>query len=192
MTKAGGLTPDAYVKGARLIRKMTEEEIKRRDDVVKMTANSKDSISVKQLELSTTYTVGIDLQEALKHPGGDADLVLREDDQLFVPEYVNTVKINGAVMYPNTVTFKKGESLKYYINQAGGFGNGAKKRKVYVVYLNGTVSRLRMSSKAIEPGCEIIVPIKDRSNRMSAQEILSLGTTTASLAAVIASLVNLF
>lgn len=191
VTKAGGLTPDAYVKGARLIRKMTEEEIKRRDDVVKMTANSKDSISVKQLDLSTTYTVGIDLQEALKHPGGDADLVLREDDQLYVPEYVNTVKINGAVMYPNTVTFKKGENLKYYINQAGGFGNRAKKRKVYVVYLNGTVSRVRLSSKAIEPGCEIIVPSKERANRMSAQEILGIGTTTASLAAVIASVVNL-
>ena len=191
VTKAGGLTPDAYVKGARLIRKMTEEEIKRRDDVVKMTANSKDSISVKQLELSTTYTVGIDLQEALKHPGGDADLLLREDDQLYVPEYVNTVKINGAVMYPNTVTFKKGENLKYYINQAGGFGNRAKKRKVYVVYLNGTVSRVRLSSKAIEPGCEIIVPSKERANRMSAQEILGIGTTTASLAAVIASVVNL-
>ena len=191
VTKAGGLTPDAYVKGARLIRKMTEEEIKRRDDVVKMTANSKDSISVKQLDLSTTYTVGIDLQEALKHPGGDADLLLREDDQLYVPEYVNTVKINGAVMYPNTVTFKKGENLKYYINQAGGFGNRAKKRKVYVVYLNGTVSRVRLSSKAIEPGCEIIVPSKERANRMSAQEILGIGTTTASLAAVIASVVNL-
>ena len=94
-------------------------------------------------------------------------------------------------MYPNTVTFKKGENLKYYINQAGGFGNRAKKRKVYVVYLNGNVSRVRMSSKAIEPGCEIIVPSKERSNRMSAQEILGIGTTTASLAAVIASVINL-
>ena len=147
---------------------------------------------MKQLDLSTTYTVGIDLQEALKHPGGDADLVLREDDQLYVPEYVNTVKINGAVMYPNTVSYKKGESLKYYINQAGGFGNGAKKRKVYVVYLNGTVSRLKMGSKNIEPGCEVIVPTKDPSRRVGLQEIMSIGTTSASLAAVIASLVNLF
>ena len=189
--KAGGLTTDAYVKGARLIRQMTEEEIQRRSDVLRMSNKGSDSISVEKLDLSTAYSVGIDLECALKNPGSDDDLVLREGDQLFVPEYISTVKINGAVMYPNTVTFKKGENLKYYINQAGGFGNGAKKRKVYVVYLNGTVSRLRMSSKAIEPGCEIIVPIKDRSNRMSAQEILGIGTTTASLAAVIASVVNL-
>ena len=190
--KAGGITPDAYVKGARLVRQMTEEEIKRRQDVLRMSNKGADSISVAKLDLSTTYSVGIDLQEALDRPGSDADLVLREGDQLFVPEYINTVKINGAVMYPNTVSFKKGEKLKYYINQAGGFGNRAKKRRVYVVYLNGTVSRVKMSSKALEPGCEIIVPSKERANRMTTQEILSMGTTTASLAAVIASMVNLF
>ncbi len=189
--KAGGVTIDAYVKGARLIRQMTEEEIQRRSDVLRMSNKGSDSISVEKLDLSTTYSVGIDLERALKHPGSDDDLVLRQGDQLFVPEYISTVKINGAVMYPNTVTFKKGENLKYYINQAGGFGNRAKKRKVYVVYLNGNVSRVRMSSKAIEPGCEIIVPSKERSNRMSAQEILGIGTTTASLAAVIASVINL-
>ena len=189
--KAGGITPDAYVKGARLLRQMTEEEIKRRDDVLKMSNKGTDSISVEKLGMSTTYTVGIDLQEALRRPGSDADMVLREGDELYVPEYVSTVKINGAVMYPNTVSFKKGEKLKYYINQAGGFGNRAKKRKVYVVYLNGTVSRLRLGSKGIEPGCEIIVPSKERSDRMGVQEILGIGTTTASLAAVIASMVNL-
>ena len=189
--KAGGLTSDAYVKGARLIRQMTEEEIQRRSDVLRMSNKGSDSISVEKLDLSTAYSVGIDLECALKNPGSDDDLVLREGDQLFVPEHISTVKINGAVMYPNTVTFKKGKSLKYYINQAGGFGNRAKKRKVYVVYLNGTVSRVRLSSKAIEPGCEIIVPSKERANRMSAQEILGIGTTTASLAAVIASVVNL-
>lgn len=191
VTKAGGVTPDAYVAGARLIRRMTEEEIKRRDDVLKMSNMGSDSISVEKLELGTTYSVGIDLKEALRRPGSDADLVLREGDELFVPEYVNTVKINGAVMYPNTVSFKKGERLRYYINQAGGFGNGAKKRRVYVVYLNGTVSRVKMSSKAIEPGCEVIVPTKDKGSRVSLQEILGIGTTTASLAAVIASIVNL-
>ena len=190
--KAGGVTPDAYVAGARLIRRMTEEEIRRRSDVMRMSNKGEDSISVAKLDLSTTYSVGIDLKEALRRPGGDADLVLREGDELFVPEYVNTVKINGAVMYPNTVSFKKGEKLKYYINQAGGFGNLAKKRKVYVVYLSGTVSRVKLGSKAVEPGCEVIVPSKERSNHMSTQEILGLGTTTASLAAVIASMVNLF
>lgn len=103
------------------------------------------------------------------------------------------MKINGAVMYPNTVLYKKGESLKYYINQAGGFGNDAKKRKVYVIYMNGTVSRLRAGNKkAIEPGCEIIVPSKEQKRKMTTTEILGMGSTTASIAAMIATMVNLF
>lgn len=193
--KAGGITPDAYVKGARLIRKMTEEELRRKEDVLRMAqmGAAGDSISLQQLEVSDTYSVGINLEEALKHPGSDYDMVLREGDMLFVPEYVSTVKINGAVMYPNTVSYREGENLKYYINQAGGFGEGAKKRKVYVVYMNGTVSRVKAgSSKGIEPGCEIIVPSKDPSKRMSVGEIIGMGTSAASLATMIATMVNLF
>ena len=193
--KAGGVTPDAYVRGARLIRTMTEDEKRRRDDVLRM-ANSgsgQDSIAVSMLDQSDFYSVGINLEDALAKPGSDDDLVLRDGDILYVPEYVSTVKISGAVMYPNTVTYKKGENLKYYIDQAGGFGNSAKKRKAYVVYMNGTVARPRSSSsKAIEPGCEIIVPSKDKTNKMSPAEILSIGTSTASLATMIATLVNLF
>lgn len=191
--KAGGITPDAYVEGARLIRKMTEEEIQRKQDVLKMSNKGRDSIAVDKLDLADTYSVGISLREALNKPGSDADMVLREGDELFVPEYVSTVKINGAVMYPNTVSYRQGADLKYYINQAGGFGDGAKKRKVYVVYLNGTVSRIKKSnSSKIQPGCEIVVPIKDPSKRVSPQEILGIGTTTASLATMIATMVNLF
>lgn len=190
--KAGGITPDAYVRGARLIRKMTEEELRRKDDMLRMARMSGDSIAVDQLDVSDTYSVGINLDMALEKPGSDYDMVLREGDLLMVPEYVNTVKINGAVMYPNTVSYKKGENLRYYINQAGGYGNNAKKRKVYVVYMNGTVSRLKSKSKAIEPGCEIIVPQKDNRNRMSPAEIIGMGTSAASLATMVATLVNLF
>lgn len=190
--KAGGITPDAYVKGARLVRKMTEEELRRKDDMLRMARMSGDSIAMDKLDLADTYSVGINLDLALETPGSDYDMVLREGDLLMVPEYVNTVKINGAVMYPNTVSYKKGESLRYYINQAGGYGNNAKKRKVYVVYMNGTVSRLKSKSKAIEPGCEIIVPQKDNRNKMSPAEIISMGTSAASLATMVATLVNLF
>lgn len=193
--KAGGVTPDAYVRGARLIRTMTADEIRRRDDAIRMAKSSggPDSIAVSMLDVSNFYPVGIDLEGALKEPGSDDDLVLRDGDILYVPEYVSTVKISGAVMYPNTVTYKKGASLKDYIDQAGGYGNNAKKRKAYVVYMNGTVARPRSSSsKAIEPGCEIIVPSKDKRNKMTPAEILSIGTSTASLATMIATLVNLF
>lgn len=195
ISKAGGITPDAYVKGARLIRKMTEEEQRRQADAVQMArmGEGKDSISVEKLNISDTYTVGIDLEKAISNPGSDFDLVLREGDVLFIPEYINTVKISGAVMYPNTVLYKRGESLRYYINQAGGYGNLAKKKKAYVVYMNGTVSRLKSrDKKAIEPGCEIIVPSKGEKKRMSAAEILGMGSTTASIAAMIATMVNLF
>ena len=195
ISKAGGITPDAYVKGARLIRKMTEEEQRRQADAVRMArmGEGKDSISVEKLNISDTYTVGINLEKAISNPGSDFDLVLREGDVLFIPEYINTVKISGAVMYPNTVLYKRGESLRYYINQAGGYGNLAKKKKAYVVYMNGTVSRLKSrDKKAIEPGCEIIVPSKEEKKRMSTAEILGMGSTTASIAAMIATMVNLF
>ena len=192
ITKAGGVTPAAYVKGARLVRTMTEDELRRKNDLTRV-MNANDSISAEMLDLSDKYSVGIDLEKALANPGSEYDMVLRENDILYVPEYVSTVKINGAVRYPNTVLYKEGENLRYYIDQAGGFGNGAKRRKVYVVYMNGTVARLKSrSAKAIEPGCEIIVPAKDPSKRMSTAEILSIGTSTASLATMIATLVNHF
>lgn len=193
--KAGGVTPDAYVRGARLSRKMNEEELRRQADALQMAQNSngKDSISIRKLDMSTTYTVGIDLEQALAHPMSDYDLVLREGDILYIPEYVNTVKISGAVMYSNTVLFRNQENLRYYINQAGGYGARARKNKAYVVYMNGTVSRLKARNyKDIQPGCEIIVPSKEEKKRMSVGEILGLGTTTASLAAMIATMVNLF
>lgn len=195
VAKAGGVTSDAYVKGARLIRRMNQEELRRKEDAKRMAAykTGADSISMRLLDTDDTYTVGISLDKALENPGSDYDMVLRENDILFIPEYVSTVKINGAVMYPNTVLFKEGESLRYYINQAGGYGSGAKKRKAYVVYMNGTVSRLKSrNKKAIEPGCEIIVPSKDPRKKLSAAEIIGMGTSAASLATMVATMVNLF
>lgn len=195
IAKAGGISSDAYAKGARLLRKMNEEELRRKEDVLRMAqmTSGGDSISVQKLGLSDTYSVGINLEKALQNPGSDYDMVLREGDMLYVPEYVSTVKISGAVMYPNTVLYKKGEKWKYYVNQAGGFGNDARKRRAYVVHMNGTVSRLKSGGvKDIEPGCEIIVPSRDPKKRMSPAEIIGMGTSAASLATMIATMVNLF
>ena len=195
VSKAGGVTPDAYVKGARLIRKLSEEERRRQNDAIRMAQNGegKDSISIQKLNLSETYTVGIDLEKALANPKSDFDLVLREGDVLYIPEYVNTVKISGSVMYPNTVVYQKGKNLKFYINQAGGYGNMAKKKKVYVVYMNGTVSRLKArNASAIEPGCEIIVPSKAEKKHMAMAEILGISSTTATIAAMVATMANAF
>jgi len=192
--KAGGLTPEAYPQGARLIRHMTPEEIARQQKTLQIATkgNGKDSIDVNKLDVDSIYPVGINLERALANPGSDYDLVLREGDRLVVPQYVNTVKINGTVMFPNTVLYEKGEKLSHYINQAGGYGQRAQKNKVYVVYMNGTVARVKgSSSKAIQPGCEIIVPDKPEKKGMSLGEIIGLSSSIASLGAIVATLVTL-
>jgi protein involved in polysaccharide export with SLBB domain len=189
--RAGGLTPYAYVEGARLIRQMTEDELLRRKDALRMTNALTDSIG--KVDMSTTYTVGFDLREALNNPSSESNVVLHEGDMLFIPTYNNTVKITGAVMYPNTVTFKAGESFGYYLNMAGGYSEKAKKSKAYIVYSNGTVAKMKKhSSKVVRPGSEIIIPTKEEKPKMSTGEIISMGTSVASLAAIIATLVNTF
>lgn len=191
--KAGGLTPYAYVKGAKISRRINEEERRRMETVLDMarTADEKDSIDVKKLELGNIYYVGLDLEAALKNPGSDADIVLREGDELIVPEYNNTVRISGDVMYPNTVSYVKGKTLKYYIEQAGDYGQSAKKKRAYIVCMNGQVKKAsKYDRDLIEPGCEIIVPTKQES-RFKLQNMLSIATTSASLATMIASIANI-
>lgn len=195
ISSSGGVTNEAYIKGARLERKMTPEEKFRLDAAVKMASNGvgKESVSEKTLDLGDTYFVGINLEEALRNPGGEMDVVLREGDRIVVPEYTNTVKINGAVMHPNTVTFKSGQKLKYYVNMAGGYAYKAKKSRAYVVYMNGTVARLKAGNKnAIQPGCEIIVPTKEGRKGMSITDIMSLTSASSTLATMVATMVALF
>lgn len=193
--RAGGITPDAYIKGGRLIRRMNDEEHRREKDALRMARNGegKDSISVAKLAITETYTVGIDMEKALANPGSSYDVVLREGDVIYIPEFVNTVKISGSVMYPNTVAWEKGAKVKHYINMAGGYGNMAKKKKAYVIYLNGTVARVkRGDGDLIQPGCEIVVPSKAEKQHMKLAEILGVSSTTATMAAMVATLVNAF
>ena len=191
--KAGGVTDLAYVPGARLERRITPDERLRMQTVIKMAqmqSGKKDSLDMKKLDLGDTYYVGIELDKALKEPGGDADLVLREFDRIIVPEYNGTVKISGDVMYPNTVAFEKGRNAGWYINQAGGWGNRAKKSHTYIVYMNGTVAKVGHNAK-VRPGCEIIVPSKPESSGKSLTQWLSIGTSVASIATMIATMANL-
>lgn len=189
---AGGITDQAYVRGARLERRMTGDEKARMQAAIQLarqTAVGKDSINLDMLETSETYPVGIHLDEALANPGSDADIVLREGDRLIVPEYNGTVKISGNVLYPITVAYKPGKNYKYYVNQAGGFGHRAKKSKTYIVYQNATGSLAKKGE--IEPGCELIVPTKPERNASNIMQWISLGTSFASLATMIASIANL-
>lgn len=187
----GGLTSSAYARGARLTRKMNNEERLRQQSTLKMAQLAGDSISKEMLDIASSYSVGIDLEKALEKKGSSYDIVLRDGDIIEIPELSNTVKISGAVMHPNTVSFIDGKRVSYYIDQAGGYGNRAKKRHTYIVCMNGQVKRARrLSFSAIEPGCEVIVPQKNASTWNSAQT-MSMATASASLATMVATIANL-
>lgn len=151
--------------------------------------NDLDTLDMNDIVIPDTYVVAVDFEKALANPGSISDLTLRENDVISIPYDTGTVSIKGEVLYPNTVVFVKGKPLKYYINQSGGFNNEAKSSKVYVIYMNGSVNEGLGSS--IEPGCEIIVPKKRETKPLSATEIMSLGTSTASLSTMVVSLVNM-
>ena len=189
---AGGVTSQAYVKGARLERTMTDDEKARLQaaiEAAKQNATDKDSVNLEQLETSNVYTVGIDLEKALANPGGDFDIVVRDGDRLIVPEYNGTVKISGNVLFPNTVAYMDGKSWKHYVNQAGGFGERSRKSKTYIVYQNGTVSQVGKGK--VEPGCEIIVPRKGKRDLASLTQLIGIGSSLASLATMVVALTKL-
>ena len=190
---AGGFTEEAYVKGARLVRTVTEDERNRATDLmrqIKNTGEQKDTIQTSQLNLFKTYTVGINLDKAIENPGGDYDLVLRDGDRIIVPEYNGTVKISGNVQFPNTVAFNEGKGYKWYINKAGGFGNRAKKSKTFIIYQNGTMAEVGRGTK-VEPGCEIVVPTKAKKDMAAVTQWLSIGSSVTGLAAMIATIANM-
>ena len=211
--RAGGATEQAYIKGARLMRKANEAEKARMEAVLKMqreqqqknllqlAASSNNASAITQtakeakdadllkFNVPEEYPVGIDLEEALNKPGSDADIILREGDRLVVPQYNGTVKINGAVMYANTVAYEKGKSVSKYIAEAGGYASDAYKSKSYIIYMNGKVAKVGHGTK-VQPGCEIVVPAKMK-RKMSVAETMSLGTSMSSIAAMIATIANL-
>jgi len=187
--RAGGVTSSAYIQGARLTRIMNADEKARVESTLKLSrTGAKDSIKIDSLDIGNTFYVGIDLTKAMANPGGDEDIVLREGDIIDIPTFNGTVKISGAVMYPNTVTYMKGMSIKNYINNAGGYGFRGSKTKVYVVYMNGKVSKGLTSH--IEPGCEIIVPLKPERKGTSLGEILGLATSATSMALMVTTLLK--
>lgn len=189
---AGGVIPGSYVRGARLVRKMNEDEKARMKAVIQLARQSaagKDSINLEQLAIQEQYTVGIHLDEALANPGSTQDIELMDGDRLIVPRFNHTVRISGSVNAPNTVAYEEGEKYKYYVRQAGGFAEHSKKGHAYIVYQNGTIAVAKKGK--VEPGCEIVVPTKAPRDASSLQQWLSVATTAASLGTMAASIANL-
>ena len=210
---AGGPKATAYLKGARLERRTNDSERARMETALRMAqeqqqqqmmemasrsnngasvmqaAQQANAAALQKFQVPEYYPVGIELDKALAHPGSDEDIVLREGDRITVPLYNGTVKINGAVMYPNSVAYVKGKNVSYYIDEAGGFASNAKKSRTYILYMNGTVAKVGHNAK-VSPGCEIVVPTKS-SSRMSLAETLSVGSSAASIAAVLATIANI-
>ncbi len=196
VTRAGGLIDGAYIKGAHLSRRLSESELAARKEALRLamsnnSENMGDSIAIDKIDLSNMYNVGINLEKALANPGSDYDLVLMPGDSLYVPEKQSTVKISGDVMFPNAVIYEPGKKLSHYINQAGGYGQRAKKGKTFIVYMNGTVARAKRNTP-IEPGCHIIVPSKPQNGGTDWSKILTLTTGFMSVATMVATIPNLF
>ena len=205
---AGGFSKLAYVPGARLVRRMTEDEKLQRDNSLKQeqirmyeesmkkevtsSFEEMDTLLSMKMNLDDTYPVAVDLQAAMDKPGSLQDIVLREGDVLTIPQYSNTVKVSGEVVHPISMNYVKGKSLSYYISHAGGYGNKARKGNVYAVYANGGVERIKKrSSKAIHPGCEIVVPTKPEKAGMTTSEIMAIASGGASLASVVVALISI-
>lgn len=206
---AGGLTSLGYAKGARLERRMTEEERQQQEASLRaaqiamyeeamqnensdFNLSRADSLLIMKLDVGNIFPVAIDLEKAVANPGCEEDIVLREGDRLVVPQYSSTVKISGDVMYPISMNYKKGESLKYYIKHAGGYGDNARKKRVYAIYMNGSVELLsHTSNKAVQPGCTIVVPSKKQKNKMTTAEYAAMGTSAASIATMMVTIANI-
>ena len=189
---AGGLTKRAYPEGAKLLRLMTQDEREQMETMLRTAQRNSgnDSIDVKKLMTSLTYPVGIELDKALANPGSDDDPQLREGDRIVVPRYDGTVKINGEVLYPNTVYFKEGKSADYYIDLAGGTTSTAKKSQTIIIYMNGMVAKADRKHKP-RPGCQIVVPTKRQRRGLGLAEWMSIGTSAASLGTMFATIANI-
>ena len=190
LNRAGGPTSRAYLSGAVVVRHMNEEERRLKSNTLDVINRSRsdDTINYRSLDLSSEYTVGIDVDKAYKNPGSDDDLVLREGDEIIIPEYINTVSVQGNVMLPNTILYEPGKSVNYYVNLAGGYGFRAKRSKVHIIYQNGRTAVVNTARAKVEPGCMIMVPTKPERDGMSRAEVIAITSASSSLATLAATI----
>ncbi len=192
---AGGVTPGAFLEGAYLMRRMTSEESMQARSLHEMIldqarrAERDETMTLAGISLQDVYPVGINLEEALANPGSDADIILRDDDVIVIPQYNGTTRVMGAVLYPNTLTYKDGKSVKHYVKASGGFEDHARRRRTFVINMNGIVeSGLRAE---VRPGSIIIVPTKPRNeNNFDWGDAAQVFTGTGSMTALMITAIN--
>lgn len=185
---AGGVTDNAYLRGATLLRRMNADERRRMQatlaNVRNLLTEKGDSVSYEKLDLDNNYPIYIDLEKAVKNPGSDADILVRDSDQIFIPEYDPIVRVSGDVMFPNTFYFEAGKDYKHYVYEAGGFGERAKKSKSFIVYQNGKAGLIKKGAKP-EPGCEIVIVSKKKKQPLRMAEITGALAGLTSLASMV-------
>ena len=192
--RAGGLTPEAYLKGATLIRKIEkgneEERMRALESIMK---ESEDPVRFDPLEKE--QAIGIDLEQIIVNPGSKYDLFLEEGDVLRIPEQFQTVRLSGALLYPVTVRYDQNKLFKSYVSQAGGFASNAKRKQAYVIYANGSVDRTKSfmffrNFPKVEPGAEIVIPARPERNKMSPQEWVGLTSVLSSTALIVVTIID--
>ncbi|NQW37379.1 MAG: SLBB domain-containing protein [Flavobacteriales bacterium] len=189
VTKAGGFSPYAYVKGATLIRKINKGKDTDKEQL-KLLENLGQKGSLVDIKPNQTeFKIGINLVEIMAQAGqkSNIDLILEAGDILMVPAQKQTVEVRGEVLSPSLSRFDKSNSFKEYINSSGGFTDNAKFKNSYVVYANGDIKSIKRflffkSYPKIEPGAVIIVPKKgEAKNKMTLQEAVTLTTGLSTL-----------
>ena len=193
ISAAGNPNAGAFIEGAYLVRRMTDEERVQRQALQEMIQkqmqmNTRDTLNLSTVELSPVYSVGINLEEALSKPGSDADIVLRDGDVISIPEYNGYVRVLGAVIYPNTLTFKEGKKLKYYVKASGGYEKYARKSSPFVVYMNGMVESGKNAK--VRPGCMIVVPAKNMPEPVKWSDVIGVLNPLTSTSAVVLSAIS--
>ena len=198
--RAGGITPQAYLKGAVLVRTRQFTKTEQNNNaqgnasLVKKEYEAGVPPSILQMELGTVQkksdNVGIELSKILENPLSEYDLYLNDGDTLRIPKQLQTVRVNGEVLYPALVRYKNSHSFKDYVTLSGGYGEKASQKHSYAVYANGSVKGTKTflffrDYPRISPGAEIFIPVKKDKEKLRAIEVISVLSALTSTAAIL-------
>jgi protein involved in polysaccharide export with SLBB domain len=192
INRAGGLLPDAFIKGARMKRAnpLAGQYLQ------SMQNSPSDSLLTKAKQQIYSEQLELKLESILQHPGSNYDYLLKAGDEIHIPELAQEVRISGEILNPIGLAYEQGKGLKYYIDRSGGFSNRSHKSKTFVIYSDGTTgvthNFIWRNYPNLEPGCQIVVPKKPEKQRVdSTGKWLGIASTMGTIAIAIATLLSL-